>query len=213
MTKDIIILAKSTKHYPSYCIAGIDVNSGEWVRPISDDAEREGAVPPDDVVYEDGSEVNVLDIVRISFIQAFPSNAQPENILYDNTIYWEKIGETTIEEVAMNFGLDNRDFIFSNTKKDLVEDELPRASLMLVKIQNPYIVVKTFEKKKIQICFDYNNRHYDYIRVEDTDIVEEYNRYNDGTYYLPNELYAVFSLTDKYYITDKYYKMLAKLFL
>ncbi len=212
MTKDIIILAKSTKHYPSYCIAGIDVNTGEWIRPISDDVEKEGAVPPDDIIYEDGTEVNVLDIVRISFIKAFPSNAQPENMLYDDTIYWEKIGETTIEEIAKNYELNNQNFIFSNTKKDLFENELPGNSLMLVKIQNPYIVVKTFEKRKIQICFDYNNCHYDYIRVEDTNVVEQYNRCNDGTYYLPNELYAVLSLTDKYYKTGKYYKMLAHLF-
>jgi len=84
---------------------------------------------------------------------------------------------------------------------------------MLVKIQNPYIVIKTFEKKKIQICFDYNNCHYDYIRIEDASIVERYNRFNDGIYPLPNELYAVFSLTDKYHVTGRYYKMLAKLFL
>lgn len=26
MTKDIVIMAKSTKHYPNYCIAGIDID-------------------------------------------------------------------------------------------------------------------------------------------------------------------------------------------
>lgn len=212
MTKDIIILAKSTKHYPSYCIAGIDVNTGEWIRPISDDVEKEGAVPPDDIIYEDGSEVNILDIVRISFIQSFPSNAQPENILYDDTMYWEKIGETTIEEIAQNYELNNQNFIFSNVNKDLFENELPGNSLMLVKIQNPYIVVKTFEKKKIQICFDYNNYHYDYIRVEDPTVVKQFMYSDDGRYNLENEIYAVFSLTGKYEKTGKYYKMLAHLF-
>lgn len=39
MVKTIVVLAKSIKH-GKYCVAGKDINSNEWVRPVLD---RSGA--------------------------------------------------------------------------------------------------------------------------------------------------------------------------
>lgn len=212
MIKDIIVLAKSTKHYPNFCIAGIDVHTGEWVRPISDNIATEGAVPPEDILCEDGSAVQILDIVKINFIQHCPSDAQSENFLYDKNIPWKKIGTTTLQNVISQYGTDNDNYIFANSRKDLSDNELSGKSLMLVKIQNPFINIKTFERKKFQLCFDYNNSHYDYIRIEDSSIVKRFMSYKDGNYSLGNDVYAVFSLTGRYEKTGKFYKMVAHLF-
>ena len=56
-------MAKSNKH-SNYCIAGIDINNREWVRPVSSLTHIERAVPREDATYENGEEVQVLDIVR-----------------------------------------------------------------------------------------------------------------------------------------------------
>jgi hypothetical protein len=69
MKKDIVILAKSSKH-SDFCIAGIDIETLEWIRPISDNDLTEGAVPREDIRYESGGEINLFDIVRINFKEA-----------------------------------------------------------------------------------------------------------------------------------------------
>lgn len=41
MEKKIIILTKSKKH-SGYCVAGIDYETGEWIRLVSSDSETGG---------------------------------------------------------------------------------------------------------------------------------------------------------------------------
>jgi hypothetical protein len=60
MYKEIIVLAKSPKR-GEYCIAGIDTFSGEWIRPISSNINNEGSVPVEDITYNDGKQIEVLD--------------------------------------------------------------------------------------------------------------------------------------------------------
>lgn len=47
----MICLANSRK-IGGRCVAGIDVNTGEWVRPVRDNG---GALTLDDISYEDGT--------------------------------------------------------------------------------------------------------------------------------------------------------------
>ena len=81
MKKEIIILTKSDKR-AGYCIAGIDKETGEWVRVISSNWMTEHAVPGSDLVCDDGKEVDIYNVVEIEFIKAVPTNVQPENYLY-----------------------------------------------------------------------------------------------------------------------------------
>lgn len=212
MTKDIVIMAKSIKHYPNYCIAGIDIKSGEWIRPVSDDDESECAVLEEDAIYEDGTEVKILDIVRIEFVNHSPNDAQYENYQYDCTKYWKKIGEISLQNVIDIYQLDNPKFIFGNDEKAVCDEELTGTSLLFLKIQNPTICVKTFERKKVSINFTYNNIEYRYIQIGDSELYKKYKTYPDGYYQIANEKIAVFSLTGKYIKDGKYYKMLAQLF-
>lgn len=79
MKKNIIILTKSIKH-GGFCVAGIDTDNGEWIRLISSDANSEHAVPYQDMVCEDGNEVEVLDLVEVDIISACPSRFNPKTI-------------------------------------------------------------------------------------------------------------------------------------
>ena len=77
--RKLVILAESAK-YNNFCVAGIDIDTGEWIRPISEKTELEEAVPLDDLKYPDGSRVELLDVVEIKFSDRSANNPiQPEN--------------------------------------------------------------------------------------------------------------------------------------
>lgn len=212
MKKTIIIMCKSIKHYPNYCIAGIDTTTKEWIRPISNNDDVEGAVLVKDATYQDGNEVEIFDIVEIEMIKACPTNAQKENYLYNDKVKWKKVGESSLQEVINFRGFDNYNYIFNNTNPSLIDNELDGTSLMLVQIQRPEICIKTFERKKIQLNFTYKNEDYKYIKIGDLSILNSYVNNSDGYYQLNQPTIAVFSLTGKYNYNEKYYKMLAQLF-
>ena len=211
-SRDIIIMAKSNKH-SNYCIAGIDINNREWVRPVSSLTHIERAVPREDIVYENGEEAQLLDVVRINFIEALPTDAQTENLLYDDTIYWKKIDSWSLDDLLRFIMPQNLDYIFVNAQKALYEHELTGKSLAFVRIDNPRICVKNFDnRKKATLLFEYKGNEYKFIAISDPCVLKEYLEKPEGVYRIGASSYAVFSLTNKYQQDGKYYKMLATLF-
>lgn len=212
MEKEIIVLAKSSKH-GEFCIAGIDTSTGEWVRPVSNNPLYEGSVPHDDIRYADGTELQVLDKVKIKFLSHSPSRSQPENYLYDSRCPWEKTDISTIQEVIDSRGYDDNDIIFYNLNHIVTEDEIieGQPSLLLVRVNRPYIFIKTFERKKIKLNFEYNNDNYKYFSISDPVVNREHLYNHDGKYNKGEYLDVVFSLTGKH-IDGKYYKMVAQIF-
>lgn len=210
--KEIIVLAKSSKH-SEYCIAGIDTTTGEWVRPVSDNISSEGAVPLEQITYQDGSELQVLDIVSIQFIKPVPTKSQPENYLYDPDHCWVKTGHATIEEVIQKRGYDDVEEIFYNTDKVVSEEEIDYSpSLLLLRVENPKIYIKTFESQKIDLNFKYRNTWYNFFRISDIQIKQQYTDKEDGKYSCGISRIVVLSLTGKYEGSGKYYKMVAHIF-
>lgn len=214
MYKEIIVLAKSYKR-SEYCIAGVDTSTGNWIRPISNNVLREGSVPLEDIIYSDGSQVQVLDKVKIKMLSHNPTKAQPENYIYDKTKKWLKTGTCSLDEVIKFRGYDNTNKIFSNTRRDVLESELGgQGSLLFLNVQSSYIFIKTFVdgKKKLQFNFKYNNLIYKYLTISDIVIKDKFESESDGVYDRRDNLPIVISLTDKYEPTGKYYKMVAQLF-
>lgn len=121
MYKEIIVLAKSSKH-SEYCIAGVDTTTGKWIRPISTNFENEGSVPVCDVTYNDGSQVHIFDKVRIKLLSHRPTISQPENYLYDSMVKWEKTGQSSLMELIKHRGYDRVNQIFYNHGKEVSED-------------------------------------------------------------------------------------------
>lgn len=205
-------MAKSSKH-GEFCIAGIDTKTGEWIRPISDNSANEGSVPKEDILLEDGTELQIMDKVKIEFVTHSPTLSQPENYVYDQQYYWEKTGESTIDEVIDLRGYDDVDEIFYNSGKDVKESEVNGGpSLLLLRVKNPHIFLKTFEAKKVQLNFEYNGIDYKYFKVSDPEVKKYYAHKTDGSYSLGKYVDIVFSLTDKHIESNKYYKMVAQIF-
>ena len=185
MKKTIIIMAKSNKH-SNYCVAGIDVDTGAWIRPISNNIDLEGAVLLSDATYSSGKEIEIFDIVEIEFIKHSPSIAQCENYLYDSSVKWKKVDECDFEyALGLKGGFDNCAHIFFDNKKSISDEtKLNGNSLLLVPIVNPQIYIKTFEAPKIQLNFTYNGNSYKFIQISDNSVINQYKNQKDGYYNL-----------------------------
>lgn len=209
MKKELIILTKSAK-INGFCVAGIDISNGKWIRLVSDDVSGEGAVAERDLTYDDGTQAKIFDLVAVECMPA-ATKAQSENYLYDKNCNWKKIKTVSYEDVFKNYQLSDSAFIFGNSERSLNENEINGESLMLAKIDKIKInVVFEYGKKKWKVNFEYNGSKYINISVGDIYIRNTYN--NLGSYNISGEHIAVFSLTGKYEINGKYYKMLAQLF-
>lgn len=209
MKKEIIILTKSAK-INGFCVAGIDISNGQWIRLVSDDETGEGAVSKDDLTFQNGTQAEIFDLVAVECMPA-PTEAQAENYLYDNGYYWKKIRTMSPEEVFAVCQLSNSQFLFKNSERSLDDNEITGESLVLAEIDHIVInVINEYDKKKWKVNFDYNGFKYSNISIGDIAIRNEY--YDYGTYKILGKHRAVFSLTGKYDKTGKYYKMLAQLF-
>ena len=211
MEKKIIILTKSKKHL-GYCVAGIDYETGEWIRLVSSDSETEGAVPWEDLQYSNGETLEVYDIIMCRLLRKCGTIVQPENCLYDETVKWEKVGKSNLDEVIKIHGYDSMDYIFENEDTKLPADWIFswKPSLCLLKVKDASIWVKTFEDKKISLNFTYDDIQYKYMSISQIDLLNYYRNKTDDSYPL-GTVTVVFSLTDQYYWNGKYYKVVAQI--
>ena len=211
MEKKIIILTKSKKH-SGYCVAGIDYETGEWIRLVSSDLETEGAVPWKDLQYSNGETLEVYDIIICRLLRKYGTVVQPENCLYDETVKWKKVGKSNLDEVIKIHGYDSVDYVFENEDTKLPADWIfsGNPSLCLLKVKDASIWVKTFEDKKISLNFTYDDIRYKYMPISQIDLLNDYRNKTDDSYPL-GTITVVFSLTDKYYWNGKYYKVVAQI--
>lgn len=87
----IICLANSYKH-GGRCIAGIDTETGNWIRPVPDTEDR--AITPTMMVIG-GRQPQILDVIEIPLEDSGPDEGcQPENRLLKPGP-WNKIGRIT----------------------------------------------------------------------------------------------------------------------
>lgn len=212
MITKIIILTKSRKH-SGLCVAGIDYETGKWIRLVSNDVSTEGAVPYSYLRYSDRSDVDIYDIVECDLLSPCPTPVQPENWYYNESFLLKKIGRSSLDEVLKIHGYDNPEFVFFDGNEKLPANFKfnYEGSLCLLKIENPYIWIKTFNgNQTVSLNFSYKGNDYNYLRISQFDVLEFYRDKRDNSYPLNSDS-VVFSLTDKYYYTGKYYKVIAQI--
>jgi hypothetical protein len=76
LRKTIVCLANSYKH-GGRCIAGIDIESGAWIRLCG--RSPDGALCVSEYVLDDGTEPRLLDLIEVQLHYALPSVAHPED--------------------------------------------------------------------------------------------------------------------------------------
>ncbi|MEG0368931.1 MAG: hypothetical protein RR593_02900 [Hungatella sp.] len=150
MKKRIIILTMSDKH-TGYCVAGIDCETGKWIRLLSDDRQTEGAVPNKWLYYQDGSRIQIYDVIECELLCPVPTNVQPENWLYDARVKWEKVGTSNKAEVWALHGSDNPEYVFVNTERRLEADTIFRGEPSLITVSGDagMLCSKKFSGKNI----------------------------------------------------------------
>ena len=94
----IVCLANSRKG-GDRCIAGMELGSTEWVRPISrrsseavSDAERQ---------YANGADPRILDVVSMRLAEQKSDGFQCENWLLDSAVQWKKRGRIDWEDLCL----------------------------------------------------------------------------------------------------------------
>ena len=214
--RHLIILAESAK-YGNYCVAGVDVETGAWIRPISEKPELEDAVPIDDLKYPDDSRVELLDVVEIKFSDRAANNPiQPENFFYNEKYYWQKVGRVTLQDVIDRRGFDLRDEIFYNNERSILGADVikfgERESLLLLPVENLFISIEETDHKKFFADFDYRGRKFYRFSVGDLAVREKFVDNDAGKYFLKNKAAVVFSLTNPFHYNAECYKMFAQIF-
>lgn len=216
-TRTLVIMGKSAK-VGNFCVGGIDLDTNEWIRPISEDPQIEEAVPPQDLTCKDGAQVELLDVVRINFSERAANNPiQPENFFYDSDYYWLKIGHMTLPEVVNVHGFDWRDKIFYNDDRAIPSDDvkkLPvRESLLLLPIGNLFVTVDTSQGyPKFFADFEYRGKPIEHFSIGDIAVRKQFEGRGAGKYFFKRNAVVVFSLTNPFKFNAKCYKMVAQVF-
>jgi len=156
----IVILANSIKH-GEHCVAGKDIQSKQWVRPVSN---TEGAALSDKQAKFQNPYgtylVKPMQKIEMSLVQNVPLINQPENYLIDDSTWQQRysINDQELLQYVDNpsdlWG-DGDHVIFANIENGFVKIE---QSLYLVSVDSLNLY-KTDEGKR-RVNFMYNGIQY-----------------------------------------------------
>ncbi len=174
-SKTIICLANSRKQ-SGRCVAGkVHENNvcSEWVRPTS--AREHQEISEDERSYENGNTAQLLDIIRITFIQPKPATYQQENHLIDHGYYWTLVRQATQDDLEnavdvdftplwLNSGDDS--YHGRSDRMSLDQANSQTSSLAFIKPENLSIRVSAeianfgSNKRTVRARFDWHDEHY-----------------------------------------------------
>ncbi|HTI98942.1 MAG TPA: hypothetical protein VL527_08660 [Dongiaceae bacterium] len=217
ITKRILILANSIKHYPKSCIAGrelLDDQSGKarwggWIRPVSD--HDEGALDSAERRLTTGTDPKPLDIVQISLHSSKNDPIQPENWLIEPAQKWTKCSSATIQDLTPLLEEPHDLWLQPRQQNDRVHVSFllrtPQLrSLYLIEPDQFCFEVrsKTWNnetKKKIRAGFSYKGQYYS-LALEDPLIVRKYfpdfSKANDGDLEIKHRVVLCVSLPQEF---------------
>ena len=209
MEREIAILTKSSK-FGGYCVAGVDINTGEWVRFVSNNVQTHGALSKCDITYKDRNICAPLDVVLVDVVGAAPLAHQPENYLIDSHKYWRKTGKCTLSDVLGVHPEEVQPYLYGNLSPFVNGNEITNIgySLTLVKVSSLTISQTTniCNKPKTKASFVYNKKRYYNMSVTDPNFYSAPN----GTSFA--DAYLVISLPDTPFPEDCYYKFVAQIY-
>lgn len=208
MKKQICILTKSYKN-GGYCVAGIDMNTNEWIRVVTSNNPE-----TDEIREEQIQSINCLDVIEYDFIKSVPNFCQVENWLLNTSIKPKFIKTLTIEEVVKLIKIEKENYFICNKESALSFDEIVNInrSLFIFNVKDLKIEVKAYDplaeiKFKYKCSFKYNDTKYNNISLTDP----EYRDISKNGVNYSNALIIV-SLPSIPFIRDyKYYKFVAKI--
>ncbi len=200
---DVAILTKSSK-FGGYCVAGIDIKSGKWIRLVSTDDASRGALSGRHMEYGDESACSILDIARVPIIKRVPSDHQPENVLIDEGKRWEKVGRLSVEGLLDRHPAEKHRYLFGNAYWYIAKDQIGAVGHSLVLVQVSDLEITHPDERRTKASFLYRGISYRNMSVTDPDHYK--------TPYEAENAILVLSLPDTPVNERYYYKFVAKVF-
>lgn len=204
MERNIIVLACSAKH-SGYCVAGIDLDTNEWIRLVASDNLNTNEIPKNYMTYSNYKQCKPLDVVRVDVIKELPGDIQPENVLVNlikKPVFKYRVKPNQLEEYI------SRDKNIYKGTSSYMDESTARSceySLGLYKVQD--ICLDVFEyngRIKTKLNFKYNS--YLYVGWSMTD--PDYYGYDSGK--ICDEGLIVVSIPEDDY-NGNYYKFVSKI--
>ena len=172
MKKQICILTKSYKH-GGYCVAGIDMETKEWIRLVNSDNPSTDEIRKEQMWIE-GKEIDCLDVVEYDFIKNIHNSCQTENWLLNNTIFPKFIKTIVLEQLADIVEVESEENFICNKFNLLNASEIlgVKRSLYIFnvkKLKIEAIEYQSFDlvKHRYKCEFNYNNKTYSNISLTD----------------------------------------------
>lgn len=190
-TKRLLCLAASRKHN-GYCIAGKDIETAEWVRPIS--ARPGHEISYFERTYEQGGLASVLDVVEVSLVAPQPAEFQTENHLNNQAVRWRKVGGRDYGDAAALVEPEQPLWIDGPSSYNGLHDQVPedqaaelQDSLRLIKVPTLGLLVHSEggvfapAKRVVRARFAFAGNTY-WLKVTDPAVEQELKQNADGEY-------------------------------
>lgn len=215
-TKRIVCFANSYKTGGS-CIAGKDVETGEWIRPVSDRSTQE--LIPSEYCYAGYKIPALLDIMDVSLGKSVPHSHQTENHLIINE-QWVKRGKLSWDDLEQF--RDQPTALWANTTStkgggiyDCMSAEIADKydySLSLIQQNTLTIEVGSSSwdgrtKKTYRGRFKFKGVTYNF-GITDPVARASFKNRDEGEYEL-NDVYLCLSLTEPFEKDGRCYKLIA----
>lgn len=162
MKKTIVIFANSIKHH-KHCVAGKCIETGQWIRPVSDMFGTELTNEQSTYTNKYGQYmVKPKQKIEMNFQSHAPLLHQPDNYLIDNSQWQQRF---KIEDNEISQYLDTPTSLWGNyghIPYNLITSGEVVISQSLYLIQTENLTLYTPEVNKRRACFSYNGIKYDF---------------------------------------------------
>lgn len=204
MKKQICILTKSLKDH-DYCVAGIDISTGKWIRLVT--SKDGGAFPKEMLDDKHFKELNVLEIEVKKYV---PYHVQTENWLIDENVEVKNIGNLSKQQVFNLHPIEKREMIFGNLKNELDHSDIKNLnhSLEMVDVKELQLdtSMKGDDRHHYKVKFQYNGHEYNLALTDPKYRNEDFDQIR-----IPSATIIVSIPAVPYGENDLYYKFVAKI--
>lgn len=204
MKKQICILTKSLKDR-DYCVAGIDITTGKWIRLVT---SKDGGAFPKEML--DDKHFKELNVLEIEIKEHVPYHIQNENWLIDEKVEIKKIGNLSRQQLFNLHPIEKPKFIFINPKNELERDEIKMLnhSLEMVNVKELQLdtSMKGDGRHHYKVKFQYNGYEYNLALTDPKYRNEDFDQIR-----IPSAIIIVSVPAVPYGENDLYYKFVAKI--